>query len=51
MLAREHLDDEAADAPDIGFEGVRLLLHDLGRHPEHRALQGRPVCAVTREQI
>jgi hypothetical protein len=31
--ASEHLDDEAAEGPDVGFAGVRGLLDDLGSHP------------------
>ena len=32
-LAGEHLDDKAADAPDVGLGRVSRLLADLGRHP------------------
>lgn len=33
--ARHHLDDQAAERPDVGFLGVRRLADDFGRHPEH----------------
>ena len=50
VFAGEHLDDETADAPDVRLVGVRGLLHDLGCHPEHGALQGRPVCLIAYER-
>lgn len=50
MLAREHLDDEAADGPDVGLGAVRGLLDDLGGHPEDRALQRWPVRAVAADR-
>ena len=36
LLACEHLDDEAADGPDVGFEGVGGLTDNLGSHPCER---------------
>ena len=47
MVAREHLNDEAPDAPDIGFARVSDLLDHLGRHPVYRALQGGSMHACT----
>ena len=41
--ADEHLDDETAQTPDIGFLGVGRLPHDFGCHPVDTALQGRTV--------
>ena len=38
VLACEHLDDEAADGPDVGFDGVPGLFDYFGRHPEDGAL-------------
>ena len=51
VLSGEHLDDQAANTPDIGLERVRLLLDDLRRHPEHGALKRWTVCTVARKQI
>jgi hypothetical protein len=39
-LACEHLDEHAADGPDVRWEGVTRLLDDLGGHPVGRALLG-----------
>lgn len=52
MVAREHLDDEAPDAPDICFARVAYLLDDFGRHPVDGALQGRTMsaCATAQER-
>ena len=33
LLACEHLDDETADRPDVGLEGVGGLTDNLGSHP------------------
>jgi len=43
VLAREHFDNEAAKTPNIRLACVRGLLDDLGGHPEHGALQRRPM--------
>ena len=51
VFASQHLDDQAANTPDIRFERVCLLLYDLWRHPEDGALEGWAVCAVAREQV
>lgn len=50
VFAGEHLDDETAYAPNVRLVGVRGLLYDLGCHPKHGALQGRPVCLVAYER-
>lgn len=39
MFAREHLDDETSNAPNVRRARVRLLLYHFGRHPKYRALQ------------
>lgn len=39
VLSGQHLDDETAHAPDVGLLRVRCLLHHLGCHPEHGALE------------
>lgn len=49
MLACQHLDNEAADTPDIGFLRVRCLLDHFRCHPEHGSLQRGPVGSVTRQ--
>ena len=49
MRARQHLDDETTERPDVGFARVRSLFHDFGRHPVHRSLQRRSMRAS--EQI
>lgn len=41
VAAGHHLDDQAAEGPDVGLLGVGGLAHDLGRHPEDGALEGR----------
>ena len=51
VLAREHLDDEAADGPDVGFLGVGGLFDDFGRHPEDGTLEGGTVKAVAGHQV
>lgn len=38
-----HLDNEAAEGPDVGLAGIRGLLDDLRGHPEHGSLQRRTV--------
>ena len=43
VLAREHLDDEAAYGPDVRFLCVGGLLDDFGGHPEDGALEGGAV--------
>ena len=51
MFACQHLDNKATDTPDVGFLRICCLLDDFRCHPEHRSLQRRPVCSVTREQV
>lgn len=51
MFACQHLDNKATDTPDVGFLRICGLLDDFRCHPEHRSLQRRPVCSVTREQV
>ena len=43
VLAREHLYDETADGPDVGFLGVGGLFDYFGRHPEDGTLEGGTV--------
>jgi hypothetical protein len=38
VLAREHLDNETAETPNICLACVRSLLDNLGGHPEYGAL-------------
>lgn len=38
VVAREHLDYETADGPDVGFLGVGRLFDYFGRHPEDGTL-------------
>jgi hypothetical protein len=51
VLAREHLYDQAAHAPDVSLLRISSLFDHLGRHPEHRALERGPVSAVARKEI
>lgn len=38
VFAREHLDDQTADTPNVSFMRVSTLLDDFGGHPEYRTL-------------
>lgn len=51
VCAREHLDDEAAEGPDVGFGRVRGLLDDFGRHPVDGALKRGPMHLGAGEQV
>lgn len=39
MTTREHLNDEAAQRPNVGFAGICCLTDDFRCHPEDRALE------------
>lgn len=41
VFSREHLDDQAPDAPYVGLLRVRHLFDDFGSHPIDRALERR----------
>jgi len=43
VFSREHLDDQAPDAPYVGLLRVRHLFDDFGSHPIDRALERRTV--------
>lgn len=51
MIAREHLDDQAPNAPYIGFLRVRDLLDNLWCHPIDRALERRTVQAISWQEV
>ena len=51
MLSREHLDDQATDAPYISLLRVCDLFDDFWSHPIDGALEGRTVKAIPWHEI
>lgn len=51
MLSREHLNDQAPDAPYVGLLRIRNLFDDFGSHPIDRALERRTMQAIPWHEV
>ena len=51
VFSREHLDDQASDAPYVGLLRVCYLFDNFGSHPIDRALERRTMQAVPWHEV